>query len=213
MTAPLVVVIGANGVGKSTWCRAHRNELPVNFYDADSIAQGLGSYDDQVLQREARAIVDARIKRHVERGESFGFESTYSGNSRPRIVERAAEQGYETYAVFVGTDDPEVNVERVQARVATRTGHDVPESEIRRRWQAAQENLLRTAHLFDRIWIIDNSGQQAMTVADFVGRGKDQTLERVPDDELPPWASSLTQRIVQRLDTHRGEKGKGGRLD
>ena len=124
--SPLVVVIGANGAGKSTWCGAHRDELPANFYDADSIAQGLGSYNDRALQLEARAIVDDRIEQHLRRGETFCFESTYSGKSRPRIVERAAEQGCTIYAVFIGTDDPQINIERVQARVASGTGHHVP---------------------------------------------------------------------------------------
>ena len=41
----LTVVIGANGAGKSTWCREHPDNLPDDFYDADSIAQGLGSAD------------------------------------------------------------------------------------------------------------------------------------------------------------------------
>ena len=59
MPAPrFVIVIGANAAGKSTWCRAHPEELPSNFYDADSIAQGLGSYNDPALQLEARALVD-----------------------------------------------------------------------------------------------------------------------------------------------------------
>ncbi len=64
-----------------------------NFYDADSIAQGLGSYDDPTLQFEARTRVDAAIGRHLEQNESFGFESTYSGASRPRIARRAHELG------------------------------------------------------------------------------------------------------------------------
>lgn len=213
MTPPLVVVIGANGAGKSTWCGAHRDELPANFYDADSIAQGLGSYNDRALQLEARAIVDARIEQHLDRGESFGFESTYSGQSRPRIVERAAEQGCATYAVFIGTDDPQINIERVQARVASGTGHHVPESEIRRRWTAAQENLLRTFHLFDRVLIIDNSEQHAKTVADFVGRGKARTLERLPDIELPSWARSLIETVERRIDPRKNDKGKDERLE
>lgn len=135
----------------------------------------------------------------MELGESFGFESTYSGNSRPRIVGRAVERGYATFVVFVGTDDPEVNIERVKARVATRTGHFVPEPEIRRRWDAAQKNLIRTAHQFDRILIIDSSEQHATTVADFVRRGKDQTLERLPDDVLPAWAGRLIEVVARRL--------------
>ena len=37
MNAPeLTVVIGANGAGKTTWCREHRDALPKPFYNADS---------------------------------------------------------------------------------------------------------------------------------------------------------------------------------
>ena len=123
MPAPrFVIVIGANGAGKSTWCRSHRDELPSNFYDADSIAQGLGGYDDPALQFEARAAVDAHIDRHLEQSESFGFESTYSGASRPRIARRASELGYATYAILVGTRDPSINIDRGAARVRARTG-------------------------------------------------------------------------------------------
>ena len=76
MPAPrFVIVIGANGAGKSTWYRSHRDELPSNFYDADSIAQRLGGYDDPALQLEARAAVDAHIDRHLEQSESFGCHS------------------------------------------------------------------------------------------------------------------------------------------
>ena len=38
----LTVVIGANGAGKTTWARKHRETLPKPFYNADSIAEGLG---------------------------------------------------------------------------------------------------------------------------------------------------------------------------
>ena len=74
--ARLTIVIDANGAGKSTWSRNNRREPPADFYDADSIAEGLGSYDDPALQRQAREWVDRRIEDHLERGESFGFEST-----------------------------------------------------------------------------------------------------------------------------------------
>ena len=62
--------------GKSTWCRDHRDELPGDFYDADSIAEGLGDWNSPTKQREARQLVDRAIQRHLDRRESFGFEST-----------------------------------------------------------------------------------------------------------------------------------------
>ena len=42
----LTIVIGTNGAGKSTWCSKHENELPAAFYDADSIANSLGDWND-----------------------------------------------------------------------------------------------------------------------------------------------------------------------
>ncbi len=188
--ARLIIVIGANGAGKSTWCRANRQELPSDFYDADSIAQGLGSYDDPALQRQAREWVDHRIEGHLECGESFGFESTYSGASRPDIVRRARTLGYAIDAVFVGTQSVDINIDRVTFRVRHRTGHDVPTREIVRRWAAAQENLARTAPFFDNILLLDNSGLRALVVAQVAG----QEIVR-HTDLLPRWAADLIAKI------------------
>ena len=195
-TPRFVIVIGANGAGKSTWCRSHRDALPPNFYDADSIAQGLGSYDDPTLQLEARALVDTAIDRHLRQNESFGFESTYSGKSRPHIARRAHELGYATYAIFIGTRDPAINIDRVAARVKTRTGHHVPESEIRRRWTAAQDNLVTTASVFDRIQILDNSGGCTWTIVDHIGDG-----QRSRAVETPLWAARLSADLMHGRTT------------
>ena len=113
----LFIVIGANGAGKTTWADANRQDLPSHFYNADSIASGLGSADEAQHQLAARGIVDRAIAQHLLRQESFGFESTYSGRSRPGIVRQAKRLGYHTYAVFLGTEHPEINIERVRQRV------------------------------------------------------------------------------------------------
>lgn len=106
--AKLKIVIGANGAGKSTWCSEHRNELPSHFYDADSIARGLGDWNNPERQKDARELVDKAIRNHLENNDDFGFESTYSGQSRPNIIRRAAAQGYTVEAIFIGTTNPEI---------------------------------------------------------------------------------------------------------
>ena len=90
----LLIIIGANGAGKTTLGRAYRRWLPRPYYNVDVLADGLGDADDPILQREARALVDERIESHLRVGETFGFESTYSGRSRPEIVRRAKDTGY-----------------------------------------------------------------------------------------------------------------------
>ncbi len=186
----LTIVIGANGAGKSTWCRRHRDQLPEHFYNADSIAEGLGDWNSPRNQRAAREIVDRRIQAHLNSKENFGFESTYSGRSRPAIIERARALGYQTTAIFVGTQRPDVNIARVAACVATRTGHDVPAAEIRRRWTASQDYLVHTAHAIGFIQVIDNSGPTTRNVTR-IENGRKTTRHT----GIPHWARKLTNRI------------------
>ena len=68
-------MIGGNGAGKTTWCRQHRDELPEKFYNADSIAEGLGDWNSRTAQEEARRLVDERIREHLTNREDFGFET------------------------------------------------------------------------------------------------------------------------------------------
>ncbi len=190
----LTIVIGANGAGKSTWRRHHRDRLPAAFYDADSIAEGLGSFDDPAHQRGARDLVDRRIEEHLDRGESFGFESTYSGASRPAIVRRARALGYDVNAVFIGTHSPDINIRRIADRVEQRTGHDVPQAETIRRWTASQENLVNTAPEFSSIRLVDNSGTAAVNVAEIASRDRPAPATA---PQLPRWARDLSTSIMQ----------------
>ena len=188
----LTIVIGGNGAGKSTWCFANRERLPDHFYDADSIARGLGGWNNADRQRDARKLVDVAIRGHLEKKESFGFESTYSGESRPNIVENAAARGYEVHAIFVGTTGPGINIERVRKRVAARTGHDVPVEEVRRRWMAAQENLVATAGCMTTIELLDNS--KRIRQVGLMARNTTATVTEL----VPEWARSLMARIAER---------------
>lgn len=161
----LVIVIGANGAGKTTWSRSNRHLLPKPFYNADSIAEGLGDPDDPSLQANARRIVDVAIEQDLLDRRSCGFESTYSGSSRPAVVRRSIALSYSAHAFFIGTETHEINVARVAKRVSE-GGHHVPAEEIVRRWTAAQENLLETWPCFQTITIIDNSGSAPLVAAE-----------------------------------------------
>ena len=57
----LTVVVEANGAGKTTWSRRHRQRLPPTFYNADSIDEGLGDANSPESQARARVLVDREI--------------------------------------------------------------------------------------------------------------------------------------------------------
>lgn len=189
--ATLTIEIGGNGAGKTTWCRQHRDELPEKFYNADSIAEGLGGWNSRTGQQDARRLVDERIREHLTKREDFGFESTYSGKSRPHVVIEAKRLGYETRAILIATETPAINVERVAARVAAGTGHYVPRNEIHRRWTASKENLVRTASAIDIVDLVDNSGAKGRLIARI-----DRERATTPAEPTPEWARKTINQIM-----------------
>ena len=184
----LAVVIGANGAGKTTWARANRDLLPSPFYNADSIAEGLGDANSVDLQLRARALVDREIAERLANHDDFGFESTWSGASRPAIVHDAYNRGYQTRAVFLGTNAPAINIERVRRRVLE-GGHDIPESEIRRRWTQAFANLIATWDVIDTVDVLDSSRDPVQLIAE-KRDGRTSTLAH----GLPAWAERLAKK-------------------
>ena len=87
----VVVIIGGNEEGKTTWGRSHRRCLPLEFYNADVTAEGLCDANSTELQVRARALVDWQITERLWALDSFGFESTGTGRWRPAIVRNAPE--------------------------------------------------------------------------------------------------------------------------
>lgn len=188
----LTLVFGANGAGKTTWCRRHRHHLPERAFNQDAIAEGLGSHDSRANQIRARRILVRETARCLEERRSFALETTYSGRSRPALVRQVSGAGYAVCGVFIGTTSHMINIERIAHRVATFTGHHVPDSEVERRWTAAQDNLVRTRHCFDWLLLIDNSGPDFQNAA-ALAQG---AVLRRPAAGLS-WAEALVQRLVE----------------
>lgn len=192
MEAPeLLLVVGANGAGKSTYCRYFFERLPDPFFDADQIAQELGDYDNPALQRRAALIVARNVSNCLNEKRSFGLETTYSGNSPPRLVRKARDHGYRTQVVFIGTHSPQINISRVRRRVADQVGHDVADSEIHRRWTACQDNLVRTAKFFKHIRLLDSSNDRWIEAGELVAG---QVVRPAPKEVS--WAGGLLSRIL-----------------
>ena len=129
--------------------------LPKPFYNADSIAEGLGDPNNTTLQAQARRIVDQAIEDDLaHRPSAIGTRQSAIGNrsdskaptpdgpARTSSSEPSS-SATATHAVFIGTDHHSANITRVRKRVEE-GGHDVPQDEIIRWWTAAWANLLDT---------------------------------------------------------------------
>ena len=139
------IVMGCNGVGKSTWKRKNYDLLPDRYYDQDSIAGGLGEWSDERARTRTREIVDAEIAECLREELDFGIESTCSGLPGPEMVRRVVEAGYRVEGLYFGTSDSRINIERIEHRVFSGTGHPVDPRRIPTRWKHSLSNLRRTA--------------------------------------------------------------------
>ena len=119
----------------------------------------------------------------IQTGQSFTFETVMSSPDKLDVFRRAREAGFRTYLYYIATNDPSINVERVQYRTQT-GGHDVPSGKITERYYRSLSLLLDAIRLTDRAYIFDNSGAERLWLAE-VTTGAD--LELRVEEEVPEW--------------------------
>ncbi|UJP66596.1 zeta toxin family protein [Mongoliitalea daihaiensis] len=156
----LYIIAGCNGAGKTT---ASYTILPEildckEFVNADEIAKGISPFQPEKAGIEAGRFMLKRIKKLLESGENFAFETTLSTRSYVQFVERAKELNYQVTCLFFWLDSDDLAVSRVARRVKE-GGHHIPEDVIRRRYKSGLENFFR---LFlpkvDNWLFVNNSG-------------------------------------------------------
>lgn len=111
----------------------------------------------------ARAVTK-RVTTAIGERRSFIVETVLSSPKYLPLVVRARELEFYVAMVFVALPTAELNVLRVQGRVAQQ-GHGVPEAKIRARWERSHQFLARFAPLVDELRVFDNSGDVPRIVA------------------------------------------------
>jgi predicted ABC-type ATPase len=85
---------------------------------------------------------------------------------------------------FIATDDPLININRVERRVA-KGGHAVPKDKIVSRYYRSLELLMAAIHQTDRTYIFDNSsdGSEHTWIAEITNGN----LIEMKTDREPAW--------------------------
>jgi predicted ABC-type ATPase len=162
----ILVVAGPNGAGKTTFAREFlpREAGCPTFVNADLIADGLSPFDPGRAAIRAGRIMLRLMAEHVEKGQSFAFESTLAGRNYARSIPRWRAAGYRVTIFFLSLPSPEMAIARVAERVR-QGGHDIPEDTIRRRFIAGQENFESLYKPIVDDWVLyDNSGEDPVMV-------------------------------------------------
>ncbi|HEV3157715.1 MAG TPA: zeta toxin family protein [Candidatus Baltobacteraceae bacterium] len=161
----LFVLAGPNGSGKTSWLSENTNEVAglglAHHFNPDAIAREINPSDVAQAAVEAGREVLRRSSELLKCRGSFGVETTLAGRHTLRVMQQARHAGYEVTLMFVATENPRINIERVAARHAA-GGHDVPTEDILRRYQRSLENLDAAVACADRIRLVDNSQRGQM---------------------------------------------------
>ena len=116
-------------------------------------------------------------------GISFTFETVMSHEGKIDFLFQARQKGFRVYLYYVATEDPDININRVQLRVA-QDGHHVTPDAIRNRYYKSLSNLKSAVKQTDRAYIFDNSGVQAKIIAE-INEGSIVNLNDAI--EVPNW--------------------------
>ena len=105
----------------------------------------------------ASAACDFLRQKLLEQKVSFTLETVMSHAGKVELLAQAQAAGYRTYLYFVATDDPAINISRVQSRVKL-GGHSVPEDRIKSRYHRSLDLLMDAIRHTNRAYVFDNSG-------------------------------------------------------
>jgi predicted ABC-type ATPase len=183
-------VAGPNGSGKSTLTgTGYRLFREIDVLDPDALAKTIqvGDQADTALQAGRQTLL--RIQSHFDKRESFAVETTLSGRNYLKQMEDARHVGYQVALIFVATGSVELNIERVRQRVEF-GGHDVPEVDIRRRYERSLQNLPKAIRLSNPAVVFENSAVETFRILLLKRDGVCTWSEN-----LPAWAAKARAEL------------------
>lgn len=126
----------------------------------------------------ASILSDFVRRKLIKNGEALSFE-TMSSTDKIEFLRYAKEKGYKTYLYFIATDDPQINIQRVDNRVVL-GGHNVPKKKIISRYYKSLDNLYEAVKTANRSFVFDNSGDERIFLAEINEGNVELKVDRVP---------------------------------
>ncbi len=134
----------------------------------------------------ASVAVDFLRAKLMEKRSTFTFETVMSHPGKVELLRKARAAGYRTYLYCVATDDPQINISRVQNRVKL-NGHNVPEDRIAPRYYRSLDLLMDAVQNTNQAYIFDNSTDNADCKHTWLAEITDGRTLELKTDRIPAW--------------------------
>ena len=178
----------------------------ADYYNPDEAARAIREQDADLSQRDAnsrawKAGADL-LRRAIDERKNFNFESTLGAKTIPAMLVEAVQAGAAVDIWFVGLDGVDLHLARVRARVKA-GGHDIPEADIRRRYDGSRENLVWLMPKLASLRMYDNSSEGNPVAGRHPKPRLLLHLERgrimAPPDlsQTPSWAKALVAKAIE----------------
>lgn len=145
----LLMMAGPNGSGKSTLTQFVQRI--GRYTNADDIVAATGMSNE-----DAAILVDKIRYDSINKRKDFTFETVLSSKYKLEILRAAKDAGYFIKCIFVLTNDPRTNLQRVESRVAS-GGHAVNQDKIISRYYKSLSNVKELMNLCDILHVYDNT--------------------------------------------------------
>ena len=150
---------GVNGAGKSTLYNSEslnndiKNTIRIN---TDEIVREIGDWRNNSDQLKAAKMAINLRNECFLRGKSLNEETTLTGKTILKTIDRAKELGYELQLFYVGVSSTEIAKERIKNRVE-KGGHHIENDIVEKRYYESLKNLKEIILKFDKVYLYDNS--------------------------------------------------------
>ena len=128
------------------------------------------------------------------------MESTFSGHPGLALMDRAVAEGYIVKGIYMGTNVPSVNIDRIECRVIMNTVHRVDPERIPERHAHSLSNLRKKRTEFEELILLDNGTHDELdkplpVEQCYAQRG--EVEESILREEMADWVSTLLNRIEE----------------
>jgi len=139
-----LIIAGPNGAGKTTFALEYLPAIGLGtFINADMIASGLSPFHPERQAAAAARLFLQEVEARIARREDFAIETTLSGRSYLKLIERLRADGWTVELYYLVLPSVEVSKTRVAERVS-HGGHNIPAADIERRFPRSLRNLLES---------------------------------------------------------------------